>query len=440
MHLAPHHFQLQNRYFEDLIDFGARALNYCAVGVSGVEWNEEALANGTLILAHARGFFPDGLAFLIPESDPPPAPRSIRGVLSPVAHAETIHLAIPLLQEGGVNCADERVRFSPAENLVFDETTGLDGHPIACGRKNLRLLLEAELNQGMISLPVGRVVRDGAGGLVFDSDFIPPSINIAASPRLMLMIHRLLAQLEEKAASLMAERSPASIGGFTQREVASFWYLHCVNSGLTELRHLSQAKHVHPEELYQALLRLAGFLCTFVLESDLIDRRLYHSPSELPFYSHFQPEACFLQVEGHIRAALDTMLPLPAVKIPLRPTGAYMREADIIDDRCYGRARWILGLRARMPQSALISEVPNLVKFCALQFVDELVRRALPGMELIHIPIPPAEVKPKLEMQYFGISRTGPCWEYISKTKQVGVYIPGEFSEAEVELTIITES
>jgi type VI secretion system protein ImpJ len=61
-------------------------------------------------------------------------------------------------------------------------------------------------------------------------------------------------------------------------------------------------------------------------------------------------------------------------------------------------------------------------------------------MELIHIPIPPAEVKPKLEMQYFGISRTGPCWDYILKTKQVGVYIPGEFSEAEVELTIITES
>jgi type VI secretion system protein ImpJ len=438
MALAPHHFQMQNRYFEDLIDFQVRALHQYPAGIAGVEWDDAALSNGTLTLVHARGVFPDGLPFLFPESDLAPAARPVNGLLPPLAQNAVVHLAIPKSQEGRRNFGDdESVRYTPVESRCPDETTGLDPCPITCGRKNFRLLLDAELSPDWVSLPMGRVMRDGAGHLAFDREFIPPCIRISASSRLLTMTRRLLDQLEEKAASLASERS---FPGISQREVICFWYLHCINSGAAELRHLSETKQCHPEELYRAMLRLAGSLCTFVVESDLPDPRLYYHPGKLPLYNHGAPESCFFPVERHIRVALDAILPPAAMSIPLIVTGAYRREGEVPDSRVLGRARWILGVRANVSETTLIAEVPSKIKVCALKFLDRLIAHALPGLELVHLPNPPAEVKPKPEMQYFSVSRLGPCWDHIAITKKVGLYVPGKLSDAEVELIVITEA
>jgi type VI secretion system protein ImpJ len=56
------------------------------------------------------------------------------------------------------------------------------------------------------------------------------------------------------------------------------------------------------------------------------------------------------------------------------------------------------------------------------------------------MPIPPSEIQIKTEMQYFAISRVGPCWQQIAKIKHVGVYVPGEFPAPEVELIVILEA
>jgi len=60
MHLGPHHFQVQSRYFEDSIQFAVSSLWFAAYGVAGLEPASEALRNGTVALVHARGIFPDG--------------------------------------------------------------------------------------------------------------------------------------------------------------------------------------------------------------------------------------------------------------------------------------------------------------------------------------------------------------------------------------------
>jgi type VI secretion system protein ImpJ len=64
---------------------------------------------------------------------------------------------------------------------------------------------------------------------------------------------------------------------FSQQEVASFWFLHCVNSSLAMLRNLCFSKRGHPEEVFVELSRLGGALCTFGLDSH---------PASLPLYDH----------------------------------------------------------------------------------------------------------------------------------------------------------
>ena len=84
-----------------------------------------------------------------------------------------------------------------------------------------------------------------------------------------------------------------------------------------------------------------------------------------------------------------------------------------------------------------MARTPQLIKVCTPPFVRELVQRALPGMALTHLPIPPPAISTRVETQYFGISRTGPCWDHMVKARQIGVYIPGEFPQPEVEILVV---
>jgi type VI secretion system protein ImpJ len=76
---------------------------------------------------------------------------------------------------------------------------------------------------------------------------------------------------------------------------------------------------------------------------------------------------------------------------------------------------------------------------CSEKFVGELVRRAVPGLELRHLPVPPATVPLDVHAQYFAVAQSGPCWEHIVQTRRVGVYVPGEFTDPELQLMIVAE-
>src|ERR1051325_11196889 len=76
MYLGPHHFQAQSRYFEDSTRFTVSSLWFDTWGLVGAQFDAEAFKNGTVPLVHARGIFPDGLVFHMPESDALPEARN----------------------------------------------------------------------------------------------------------------------------------------------------------------------------------------------------------------------------------------------------------------------------------------------------------------------------------------------------------------------------
>ncbi|HUI41692.1 MAG TPA: type VI secretion system baseplate subunit TssK, partial [Terriglobia bacterium] len=423
MHLAPHHFQAQSRYFEDLVHFTTSALWFEPFGWVGYEMDREAIRNGTVALVHGRGIFPDGLPFQMPESDPLPAARSIVENFPPSLERLTVNLAVPAHRVSGRNCAPDSaadgVRYVAEPRPLADEVTGMDERAVQVGRKNVLFLLETEPADGFATLPAARVTRDATGRFVYDETFIPPCLQIAASATLTAMAHRLAEMLDEKGRALAQDRPGGGWFGrtFSSREITGFWFRHAINSGLAGLRHLLDSKSAHPERLYLELAQLAGALCTFRIESH---------PRSLPSYAHAHPEECFHALDAHIRTHLETVIPTQAIPITLRPAGQYLYAGNVTDQRCLDRARWILGIHSKVGEADLISKTPQLVKVCSAEFVGELVKRALPGLGLTHLPTPPSAIAPRVESQYFGVSRSGPCWEHIVKTRAVGVYVPGE--------------
>lgn len=441
MYLGPHHFQTQSRYFEDSIRFAASALSFEPWGLIGCELDGEALRNGTVSLVYARGVFPDGLQFHMPECDPLPAARNISDLFPPTRDAVTVMLVVPARRSGGVNCITQdtengrTARYSAESRVLADETTGGDEKQVYLGRKNIELLLDTEPPpdpEDTVTLPVARVTRDGSGQFIFDANFVPPCVTIASSERLMSILRRLIEILDEKGAAFA--RAPAESSQkwteFATRDIAGFWLLHSINSSLAPMRHLYLSKRGHPEELFAEMLRLGGALCTFALESH---------PRDLPLYNHNDLDRCFSELDYHIRRHLEAIVPTQFIEIPLVKRADYFYEAEVKDQRCLDRSRWIFGIRSQIGEADVIMRTPSLVKLCSKAFVPQLVKRALPGMVLTHLPVPPSTIPAKVDFQYFSVSKAGPCWDHIVQMREVGLYVPGDLPDPSVELFVVLE-
>jgi type VI secretion system protein ImpJ len=436
MYLGPHVFQAQSRYFEDALNFVTDSLWRDAYGFAGLQFDPDALRNGTLAVTHARGIFADGLAFDFPGSDPAPQPRDFAGLFSPVADHLTLYLAVPAAVPDGQNTSlngTTATRYVALEEKFPDLNTGLDERAITIGRKNLQLLAESELSDKFEYMPVIRVVRDGTGRFEPDPTMIPPCLSLNASPSLTGILRRLIDILEEKSTvftQVQEQRHGAFQAGMSARHVAQYWFLHTLNTSVPVLRHFMLSQHAHPQELYLEMSRLGGALCTFGLEVH---------PRSLPSYDHLKLGDCFLALDDHIRRHLEIVMPSQAIRIPLQSVETYLYNGAVNDERCVGPSRWILEIRSPIGDADLIANVPKLVKVCSARFVIELIKRAVPGLVLSHLSVPPAQIAARVESQYFSIQREGGCWEHIVKTRQIGIYIPAEIPSPDVSVIVLLD-
>jgi type VI secretion system protein ImpJ len=160
----------------------------------------------------------------------------------------------------------------------------------------------------------------------------------------------------------------------------------------------------------------------------------------VPAYDHRNLDRTFEELDRQIRSRLETVVPTNCISVPLHKAADYFYEGTLVDQRCLGASRWVLAVRSPIGEVEILTRVPQLIKVCSKMFVPELVKRALPGMTLKHLPIPPSAVSARADTHYFGIDKGGPCWDHIGQTKQVGVYVPGEIPQPEIELLVILES
>jgi type VI secretion system protein ImpJ len=348
-----------------------------------------------------------------------------------------MHLAVPVIVRDGQNTSFEagksRVRYLASEQKLPDQNTGLDEKSIQVGHKNLQLLGEAEISEHYVSLPVTRLLRDGSGHYESDPTFVPPCLSLSASPTLTDMLRRQIEILDEKSTVFTQEqqqRNGVFQAGMSARHVAQYWFLHALNSSIPALRHFLLSQHAHPQELYREMSRLAGALCTFGLEVH---------PRSLPAYDHSDLGSCFAALDVHIRRHLEIVMPSKAIKIPLHSVESFLYNGEVKDERCLGAGRWILEIQSPIGEADLIERVPKLTKVCSARFVVELIKRALPGLPLNHLSVPPPQIAARVESQYFSVNRVGPCWEHIMQTRQLGIYVPGEIPTPQVCMIVLLD-
>jgi type VI secretion system protein ImpJ len=433
--LSPQHLQVQDRFLEDLVAFRLSAVAAWRWGFSELVLDTEALGEGMVAIDTARGVFPDGLTFDVPAADPAPAARAVEDVLDPDDDVREgiVHLAISEWKPGGTNVGmtpGTGARFDAEMVYRRDDTNGENEKPILVGRKNLRLIGEEERIEGLMSLPVARLVKSESGEVVVDPAFVPPVVRAAASPHLTSLNRRLLEIMTARSASLKGLRRQRNefLADFSQFDVASFWLLYTVNSYLPLVRHFLESGEGHPLEMYRTWSALAGALTTF--SPDV-------TPADLPAYDHRDLQISFERLDDLIRSLLATVVPSTHVALPLRATQPHIQAVALDEERYLGATEMYLALRSELDGAELARRVPQLVKVSSGDRVEHLIRQALPGVGLRHVADPPGSLPIKLDYQYFRLDRTGAEWDSIRRARNVAVYLPSDFPAAEGELVLL---
>ena len=89
----------------------------------------------------------------------------------------------------------------------------------------------------------------------------------------------------------------------------------------------------------------------------------------------------------------------------------------------------------------MISAVVGKVKVASQDALPVLVQTSgMAGLELEHMARPPRELAPRAGWEYFLIKRSGSLWRGISDSLKVGVWVPDEMVEGDLELAVILQS
>jgi type VI secretion system protein ImpJ len=396
--------------------------------------DQERLAEGDFLLSQAAGIFPDGLLFCIPDSDPAPPSKALGEHFDPGTKSVDVYLTVPDYRSRGLNVSsakrDANCRYVAAVSPFRDENDGVTEKSIQMARKNLVFLAETEPRRGYSALRVARVEKTEAGTYRLDNRFVPPLLNISASEYLTGVLRNAVEILSARSTQLASTRRQKnqSLAEFTATDIADFWLLYTVNSYFPLFNHLFGRKNSHPEELYAAMVSLAGSLTTF-------SPKLH--PRDLPLYDHDQLGPVFAELEEKLRLLLETVVPTNVVSLRLQLVKSFIYATALGDEKYFANTRMFLALSADAKEEEIISKAPQLLKVCSATQVEHLINQALPGVQLHHVPHPPSTIPVKLKYQYFSINQAGGAWDYVRRARNLAVFVPGEIPNPELELLIV---
>jgi len=257
------YLQQQTEYFETLIRH--QNPNIYNWGFWEVEFDSEKFLQGEIALIKGRGIFPDGTLFEISE------PLFL--TIPEISTSTKVYLAIPVSngQEIDLDSKSDhafryQVTYAKCQDITLPSDSG-STFELKMAMPNLQLLLETEMDQQWIALPVARIKLEDAQ-IVFDETYWAPSLNSFSDSsvtgrQLIQLLAELLNKLAQFHRHLQAKLTNNSFGGaFT----VNHFLLHVVNKYQAQLQHLSTLPKVHPEQFFSYLLSLVTDLTALAAE------------------------------------------------------------------------------------------------------------------------------------------------------------------------------
>lgn len=413
--LRPHHFQQQERHFGRALELRCSAVRSNGWGFSELELEPDLLMIGQLALRRARGVFPDGTPFSMPDDDPLPAPL----VVEDSARGQGVFLALPLHRAGLVETErapppDSLARFEADTVNVRDTVAGYDGEAaVEAGKLRSRLVLASQPSEGYARIPVAAIVeRRPDARVLLDDRFMASAVSCRAAMALQSFLTELQGLIKQRG-DMLANRAVAT-GRAASAEISDFLMLQTINRYEPVFAHLARAGQVHPEDVYLRMVELAGDLATLTLDT----RRV---PS-FPAYRQENLQGTFDPVIRTLREEFGALVETKAVEIPLTfKRGAYVGQVP--DLALFDQAMFVLVARSDAPAESMRRNAPTTVKISEKDLLGTIVNNSLPGIPLQALAAAPRQIPYVTNSVYFELLQGGDLWTGLRRTGQLAIFV-----------------
>lgn len=426
--LRQHHLQQADRYLENLVEARVRHVTPYPWGFSRLEVDRDLAQQSRLGLRRAAGVMPDGTPFAFPDDMPPPTPVDV-----PEAAAKQIlWLTLPVeaanTREVDAPESETASRYVAGSTTLIDSTASMRiEEEIQVAYPRIELDLRKTSRPGHVCLPVARVLEVRDRTVVLDDKFVPPILTCAAHAPVVGWIDRAIGWMEAKLEELARYAADPSAGGGLQS--ADYFVLQLLNRHLPVLRHFRASRYVHPERLYEEMVRLVGELATFSTS----ERRARTYPA----YDHDDLETVFLPILRDLQDFLSAKLGRRALRLELIERAPNAFVSTIRDRTLFRNANFVIEVSARRPLTEIQLQFPQLFKIGPNTKMNEIVHAHLPGVGLQHIPTPPPQIRTVADHVYFLLDKNSPLWPEFSTASAIGLHFSGDWPELELELWAI---
>jgi type VI secretion system protein ImpJ len=424
MFLRTQHFQQQDRWVEELTRSAVAGLRGHGWGFRQLELDPGLLAQGRVALRSAEGILPDGTPFAIPGAAPHPEPLAL-GI---VAQPTLVHLALPVVQDGAVEVdpvdgPSTGARYRAREIELRDTLAGAETMaPLHVAEPRFRLLAGADAKDSYTILPLARVLgAQSDGGLLLDAEFIPPCLSIRPSPVLVSFLDELVGKLD----TIATERAAFVAGKRLQGagDIADFLILMLCNRAGAIARHQADQRTIHPADLFGWLQGLLGEASSFG-GSDL-------RPAQLPPYRHEEPSSGLQPLIQEIRRLLVELArpDRKAMMIPLKLYPSGVRAAEVQDRSLYATATFIIAFNGPVSPETVRQRLPGQIKIGPAEDLQSIVRSAVPGVPIRHLPTVPREIPLHRGMVYFELDRENDYWRKLTSSAGLAFHVTGDLRD-----------
>ena len=395
--VLPEHLDALQARTDAVVELRARTTGVPHYGIAQVSWSVPLLGEGVLAVAELTAVLPDGEVVSVPGS----------AALSPLSLAETGATRAPVY----LHLTDET---QPAEgNRAYDS----DPRVVERVLQRARLAISERIDRSRSALKLGEFEKNVDGSWRLSPEFIPPLLQVGATPYLTDAVQDLEARLSNLEPQLVAQLQDTFLRPERLLSIRRcLAEMYKVQSLLGDLKHRVA---LHPYGLFTALRGLHFELCTFhEVQPDL---------TALP-YRHDELGRCYRELLRSLQQHLK----------PVFTRSTHLR---------FQKANGLFSLSLIPEEAKMAQEVYLLVQRATLHAripMDEVKLSCTSRLALIHrlvlrgVPFQPVERPPFQhtfgpEVDFYQL-QLGEEWNHVLRENSLALYVHPVLENASVFL------
>ncbi len=302
----------------------------------------------------------------------------------------------------------------------------------------LRVFFEPELEhlQSYEVLPVARLLHDGDGARL-DDEYIPPCLNLGASPALV----RLLCDLRDELGAQLRRLEELKGGrhgghaGSAEELLRSMLALRTLAPASCWLEQACSGRRDRPARVYARLRELVAELSGLSGRCDAFGA-CAELPQGLAAFDPLRLRECFEGVRQCLHMLVLDIAVGPAYVLPLRTRdgGLETQVPQAAFDACN---MFFLMLGAGTPGARWATRVAREARLAAPAQLQALIAHALPGLPLQLLDSTPSGVPARPGSAHWRIDCSGPLWESARREAALRLHWPDAPTDLQASLIVV---